>query len=167
MAFCGNCGEQHQGSKFCPNCGTPQAASVHAEQHQPPVMDEDEMTVWEGSSKNMTSAASGGRLTSSRYRLTNKSLYFDDGLLTSDSQQVPLWAVRDVDVKQGMLQKARGVGDVLVYVEHSDYTGRNGVRIKDIEGPLTVRDQVNKYAGKERREYDQRRRTQWYGRENR
>ena len=113
----------------------------------------------------MMSAASSGRLTSCcRYRLTNKAVYFDEGLLSSNAQQVPLWAVRDVDVRQGMIQKARGVGDVIVHVEHSDYTGRNVVHIKDVEGPLTVRDQLNEYAAKERREHDQRLRTQWYGR---
>jgi len=164
MAFCGNCGEEHQGSKFCPSCGSPQQASVAAEDHEPPVMDQDETTVWEGSSKNMMSAASSGRLTSCRYRLTNKSVYFDEGLLTSNSQQVPLWAVRDVDLKQGMLQKARGVGDIIVHVEHSDYTGRSVVEIRDVEGSLTVRDHLNKYANTERREHDQRQRTQYYGR---
>lgn len=112
----------------------------------------------------MMSAASSGRLTSCRYRLTSRALYFDEGLLSSNSQQVPLWAVRDVDVKQRMLQKARGVGDIIVHVEHSDYTGTNMVAIRDVEGPLTVRDQLNKYANQERREHDQRRRTQWYGR---
>lgn len=91
-------------------------------------------------------------------------MYFDEGLISTVSQQVPLWAVRDVDVRQGMLQKARGVGDVLVRVEHSDYTGRNLVEMRDVEGPLTVRDHLNKYASKERREHDQRSRTQWYGR---
>src|SRR5215203_1886325 len=166
MPFCANCGAEHQGSKFCPNCGAPQQPSVQAEEHTPPRMDEDETTVWEGSSKDFMSAASSGRLTSSRYRLTNKAIYFDEGLLSSNSQQVPLWAVRDVDVKQGMLQKARGVGDVIVRVEHSDYTGRSVVEIRDVEGPLTVRDHLNKYASKERSEYDQRQHTQWYGRDN-
>src|SRR3712207_4588883 len=102
MPFCGDCGEEHQGSKFCPNCGapqqagavpeqantTPQPTSVAAEVHTPPPMDEDETTVWEDSSKDMMSAASSGRLTSCRYRLTNKSIYFDEGLLSSNAQQV-------------------------------------------------------------------------------
>lgn len=78
----------------------------------------------------MMSAASSGRLTSCRYRLTNRAIYFDEGLLSSNSQQVPLWAVRNVDVKQRMLQKARGIGDVIVHVEHSDYTGTNAVEIR-------------------------------------
>lgn len=164
MAFCGECGTEHQGSKFCPNCGAPQTSSVAAEQHRPPNLDEDEMTVWEGASRNITSAASGGRLSSCRYRLTNKALYFDEGLISTTSQQVPLWAVRDIDVHQGMLQKARGVGSIVIHVQHSDYTGRDQVEIKDVEGPATIRDQLNKYAVNERRDHDQRQRTQWYGR---
>ncbi len=114
----------------------------------------------------MTSAASGGRLSSCRYRLTTKSIYFDEGLLSSNSQQVPLWAVRDIDVRQGMIQNARGVGTVIVHVEHSDYTGRNTVILQDIEGSLDVRDQLNKYAQRERRKHDQHQRTQWYGQSN-
>ncbi len=164
MPFCGNCGEEHGGSRFCPNCGSLQQAGTAVERHHPPAANDDETTIWEGSSRNMTSAASGGRLTSCRYRLTSKSVYFDEGLLSSNSQQVPLWAVRDVDVKQGMLQKARGVGDVIVRVEHSDYTGRNAVVLRDVEGPLTVRDHLNKHANRERREHDKSQRTQWYGR---
>ena len=170
MAFCANCGAADQEGKFCAECGSPQGkgmatqAPANVEGHVPPQMDDDETTVWEGSSKNMMSAASSGRLTSCRYRLTNKSVYFDEGLLSSNSQQVPLWAVRDVDVKQGMMQKARGVGDVIVHVEHSDYTGRSVVEIRDVEGPLTVRDHLNKYAHKARIEHDQRQRTQYYGR---
>ncbi len=167
MAFCRNCGTEHQGANFCPNCGTPQAAGTNVQQqHQPPRQDDEEAAVWEGASSDMMSAASSGRLSSCRYRLTTKSLYFDEGLLSSNSQQVPLWAVRDIDVKQGMVQKMRGVGTVIVHVEHSDYTGRNKVELRDIEGPLDVRDQLNRYAQRERLQYDQRQRTQWYGRGN-
>ena len=65
-----------------------------------------------------------------------------------------------------MLQKMRGVGTVIVHVEHSDYTGRDTVILQDIEGPLDVRDQLNKHAQRERRQHDQHQRTQWYGRGN-
>jgi hypothetical protein len=167
MAFCGECGAEQQGTRFCPNCGAPQAAGVTGEtsgQHRPPPVEEEERTVWEGSSRNLTSAASGGKLASCRYRLTSKYLYFDAGLISTTSEQVPLWAVRDIDVKQSLLQKARGVGDVVVHVQHSDYTGRERVDLRDIEGPADVRDQLNRYAHRERREHDQRQRTQWYGR---
>ena len=164
MAFCGNCGTEHEGANFCPNCGTPQGTGTAVEKHRPPQQDDEETAVWEGASNNMTSAASGGRLSSCRYRLTTKSIYFDEGMLSSNSQQVPLWAVRDIDVRQGMVQKMRGVGTVIVHVEHSDYTGRSMVEIRDVEGPLTVRDHLNKYAHKARLDHDQRQRTQYYGR---
>lgn len=164
MPFCGNCGEEHQGSKFCQNCGTPQQPGTSVSRPSGASTSEEESVIWEGSSKDMMSAASSGRLTSCRYRLTSKSIYFDEGLLTSNSQQVPLWAVKDVRVKQGMIQKARGVGDVIVHVEHPDFVGKNSVLFKDIEGPLTVRDQLGKYAINERREHDRHQKTQWYGR---
>lgn len=164
MPFCGNCGEENQGSNFCPNCGTPQQADAVAGAHKPPATEADEATIWEGSTKDMMAAASNGRLTSCRYRLTNKFVYFDEGLLSSNSQHVPLWAVKDVNVKQGMLQKARGVGDVIIHIDHPDYIGRKALLLRDIEGPLTVRDHLNKHASKERRDHDRREKTQWYGR---
>lgn len=37
--------------------------------------------------------------------------------MRTDSQQVPISAVLDVDVKQTMAQKARGVGSVIVHIQ--------------------------------------------------
>jgi hypothetical protein len=63
--------------------------------------------MWEGERKSLSSAATGGRMVSARYRITKEYIYFDAGLISSRSEQVPLWAVRDVDVKQSLAQKAR------------------------------------------------------------
>ncbi len=120
--------------------------------------------LWEGEAKDLTNLASDGRLVSCRYRLTNKALYFDEGLVTTVSQQVPLWAVRDIDIRQGFLQKRRGVADVVVTVQHSDYTGRSTVLVKDVEGALALRDLLNKHAQQERLDYQQRQQTRYFGR---
>ena len=119
MPFCPDCGTEHQGARFCPNCGIPQpgttAPGAHAAVATPSAPasipereEEDEKTVWEGEAKTVTKAATRGHLVTARYQLTNKTLYFQEGALSTRQQQVPLWAVRDIDVERSLTQKARG-----------------------------------------------------------
>ena len=74
---------------------------------------EQEGTLWSANGKPVTGIGAG------RYRLTSRYLYFETGTLRTDSQQVPISAVLDVDVKQTMTQKARGVFTVLVHIQRS------------------------------------------------
>jgi hypothetical protein len=115
----------------------------------------DGETLWEGEKKSLTNAATGGKVIGARYRITSEMIFFEAGLLSSSSEQVPMWAVRDVDVKQSMTQKARKVGDVIVRLEHSDYTGRSQVTLDSIEDPKSVRDLLNRAAGPARLAHQQ------------
>ncbi len=166
MPFCRNCGHQYQGAaKFCPECGHSQAPNVGAPEQAPEIGEaEAETTLWEGDSQNLAKAASGGRIVLSRYRITTRNLYFDAGLITTTSEQVPLWAVRDIDMKQYLVQKMRGLGDVIVHVQHSDYTGRAKVELRDVQNPAYVRELLNQHAQRERLAYQQRQQTHYYGR---
>ncbi len=166
MPFCRNCSHQYQGvAKFCPECGPSQAPNAAAPEQAPAIGEtEAETTLWEGESQDLTNAVSGGRVVTSRYRVTTRNLYFDAGLVTTTSEQIPLWAVRDIDMKQYLVQKLRGLGDVEVHVEHSDYTGRDTVLLRDIQSPASVRDLLNQHAQRERLAYQQRQQTRYYGR---
>jgi hypothetical protein len=82
----------------------------------------DPDTIWEGVGKPLTGL--GAR----RYRLTKRLLFFEKGMLSTNSQQIPVSNIVDVDVVQSMTQKARGVGTVVV---HS--AGGHTVRVEDIE----------------------------------
>lgn len=165
--FCTNCGSKLDGGKFCSNCGHRVEGSP--ESTASPEVDlglasqDAEHTVWEGASRELSSLASGGRFTKGRYKLTNRTLYFEEGMLSTSSQQLPLWAVRDVDLKQSMLQKLRGVGTLTVHVEHSDYTGLSNVVLRDIQEPRQVRDLLNQHCHRERLEYDRRQQTRYFG----
>ncbi len=164
MAFCTSCGSEVSGAKFCPNCGQPQGGTpLPAAQPQQTLPEAEEITVWEGTSKELSSLVSGGKLTKARYRLSNKALYFEQGMLSTTSQQVPLWAVRDLDVTQSLSQKMRGVGNITVHVEHSDYTGLAEIVLDSVEDPGTLRDKINQYAHRERLSYEQRRQTRYFG----
>ncbi len=101
---------------------------------------QDDLTLWEGSSQTLAGAASGGRA-ATRYRLTRTHLLIERGLMRSDCQQVPLLGVHDVDVKQSMTQRARGVGDVAVHVNHGAVA--ETVLIEAVKDPKAVRDLIN------------------------
>jgi hypothetical protein len=73
--------------------------------------DKDPDAIWQAVGKPMTGIGAG------RYKLTAHYLFFERGTLRTDSQQVPISAVLDVDVRQSMAQKARGVGTVLVHIQ--------------------------------------------------
>jgi uncharacterized membrane protein YdbT with pleckstrin-like domain len=102
----------------------------------------EEATIWEGQSQNITAMATGGRVVL-HYRLTTHYVYFERGGVTrTRSEQVPLLAVQDVDISQNLVQKSRGVGNVLVHIVR-----HNGVRetatIDSVPEPARVRDLVN------------------------
>jgi membrane protein YdbS with pleckstrin-like domain len=98
-------------------------------------------TVWEGSPQTLTSMATQGKVQSTRYRLTATALHVERGLVRTDSQQVPLIAVYDIDVKQSMTQKARGVGDVVVHIN----TGAHAetITLEQVQDPKKLRDLIN------------------------
>ena len=102
--------------------------------------------LWEGETKDLTSAATGGKVVRERYRITDEYIYVDKGILGSKEEQIPLWALRDIDVKQSIIQKARNVGDVFIRVEANDYTGAHAVSLVSIETPKEVRDLLNQHA---------------------
>jgi len=73
----------------------------------------DPEAIWRSTGRPLTGIGAG------RYRLTRHYLFFEKGALRTDSQQVPISAVVDVDVRQSVSQKARGVFTVVVHVQRS------------------------------------------------
>lgn len=66
--------------------------------------------LWEGASSQITGIGGG------RFRLTRHHLYFESGILRTDSQQIPVEHIYDVDVSQTMMQKSRGVFNVQIHL---------------------------------------------------
>ncbi len=164
MKFCSNCGQPADNTRFCSNCGQPIGGAPSQQLQAPPPQEDQEQTLWEGEAKDLSNLASGGRIARAKYRLTNRTLYFQQGVISTSSEQVPLWAVRDLDMRQSITQRVRGVGTIVVHVEHSDYTGRKEVVLDDIENPGRVRDLLNQSAQRERYTYEQRKQTRYFGR---
>jgi len=122
-----------------------------------PIGDPTEQTLWEGTAQTLTGAATGGRV-GARYRVTAWHLYFETGLVTTNSQQVPLAGVRDVDVKASMTQKARGIGDVVVHLTDQPQP----VTMEAVRDPKQVRDIVNQAAAAARAFYQRQQTTQYH-----
>ena len=102
--------------------------------------------LWSGERRDLTAAASRGRIATARYKITEDRLILEAGLLSSSEEYVPMWAVRDLDLKQSVAQRARGVGDVRVRLEHNDYTGKPEVVLESITDPKMVRDMIDRLA---------------------
>jgi len=102
----------------------------------------DDGAIWHAVGKPLTGIGAG------RYKLTDQYLFFEKGTLRTDSQQVPVGSIVDVDVKQSMGQKARGIGTVLVHVQRG--TAVEVVSMDDIPNPRDAQRIINEtvYAAK-------------------
>jgi hypothetical protein len=94
----------------------------------------DPDVVWAARGKPLTGIGAG------RYKLTRFYLFFEKGTLRTNAQQVPVASLTDIDVRQSMSQKARGVGDIVVHIQRA--TGVEVVTLEDIpnfrEGQLAL-----------------------------
>jgi uncharacterized membrane protein YdbT with pleckstrin-like domain len=77
-----------------------------------------------------------------RYRLTRHHLYFESGFLRTDSQQIPVEHISDIDVSQTMIQKARGVSNVLVHLQRPS-GATEVVTMENLTEARTVQDLLN------------------------
>jgi hypothetical protein len=110
----------------------------------------DPSTLWFGESKSPTGVAKA------RYRITKDRVWIESGVLGTRTESVPLWAVRDMDVRQAVWQRGKDVGDVVLNLEdpaygaHQDMFNLTGapesgttsgqVVLDNIERPYTVHD---------------------------
>lgn len=133
-----------------------QAKTTIGEQQQKRLeqLKDDPNTLWFGQSTDVTSKATG--MSKATYRLTKSALFIDSGLLGTRSDQVPLWAVKDIDVRQNVLQRGKDIGDIVLHLEDpalsvgqasafdlmANEPGMTSgeVLIDNIEGPHQLRD---------------------------
>jgi len=184
MAYCPNCGWQHDGTAhFCQQCGKPLGAAAAPPpaapmpappttaygagySHPAPPMGDtpdwisEEHDLWLGKTIDM---ATQGSLSPNHYRLTTRSLFYAHGRIGSMENSVPLWAVKGVTIDQSIVDKARHVGSLIVHVEHDDWTeGVTEVRLDDIENPQEIRDLILRQAREENYNYERRNQTMFY-----
>jgi hypothetical protein len=79
----------------------------------------DPNTLWFGESKNAATSAAG--VSKARYRITKDRVWIESGLLGTRTESVPLWAIKDMDVRQAVWQRGNDVGDVVLNLEDPGY----------------------------------------------
>ena len=84
---------------------------------------EDPNTLWFGESKDMSASATG--VAKARYRITKDRIQIESGMLGTRSESVPLWSVKDMDVRQAMWQRGKDVGDVVLTLEDPAYAAES------------------------------------------
>lgn len=80
--------------------------------------------LWSAVGKPITQIGGG------RYTLTPEYLHFESGTLRTNAQQIRTHEIHDVDAKQSMAQKARGLGTITLWADRSG--GREQVTLEDI-----------------------------------
>lgn len=118
----------------------------------------DPNTLWMGEGGSTAARKTG--MGTTFYRLTKDRLWIESGMFGSKSENVPLWAVKDVDVRQSMFQSGGEIGDVVLILEDASLSNNNAgmfntgnftgsqvpgagsgqVVIDNIEGPHKLRD---------------------------
>ena len=79
----------------------------------------DPNTLWFGESQNAATSAAG--ISKARYRITRDRVWIESGLLGTRTESVPLWAIRDMDIRQAVWQRGKDVGDVVLNLEDPAY----------------------------------------------
>jgi hypothetical protein len=139
---------------------------------------DDPDTVWFGESKDVTAKATG--MSKAHYRITRDRIWVESGLFGTRSESVPLWAVRDLDVRQNVMQRGKDIGDVVLHLEDPAYAtaqvgafdlgglgepggGRTSgeVVLDNIEGPYAVRDLLGPLVSEARAKKLRERQTQY------
>ena len=113
----------------------------------------DSNTLWFGESKNAATSAAG--VSKARYRITKDRVWIESGLLGTRTESVPLWSIKDMDVRIAVWQQGKDVGDVVLNLEDPSYganqdmfnmsgtiegTTTGQVVLDNIEGPYAVLD---------------------------
>ncbi|HEV8056303.1 MAG TPA: SHOCT domain-containing protein [Nocardioidaceae bacterium] len=83
---------------------------------------EDPNTLWFGESKDIGASATG--VAKARYRITKDRIQVESGMLGTRSESVPLWSVKDMDVRQAAWQRGKDVGDVVLTLEDAAYAAQ-------------------------------------------
>jgi hypothetical protein len=82
----------------------------------------DPSTLWYGESQNAATSAAG--VSKARYRITRDRVWIESGLLGTRTESVPLWAIRDMDIRQAVWQRTKDIGDVVLNLEDTAYGAR-------------------------------------------
>lgn len=171
MAFCPDCGtDNDDNARFCKSCGRqmadvadaqavmdPPVGITHADAEGRMIADDGlpvgedldsepggERILWRGRPSKVFSPR---KALTNRYKLTTERLMIERGFIGRRTEEVDLYRVHDVSVKQNVLERLFGFGDV--DVETADATAPNVAMINVVD-PDRVKDLVRQASRTER-----------------
>src|SRR5699024_10050013 len=177
MITCPDCGtENDESARFCDNCGrrldepapepdtatatepradvaggamTDSAGRLVADDGLPVGRDLDgipggERVIWEGRPSRLWSPRMA---LTNRYRLTNQRIVFEFGLIGRTTEEIELYRVTDVGVKQHPLERITHIGDI--YVASGDASAPTKY-LHNVSDPERVKDLIREASRQER-----------------
>jgi hypothetical protein len=171
MIFCPDCGTKNEdGARFCNNCGRSlqdvdevreatdpgqvgdqkdREGRLIADDGLPIGEDLDgipggERIIWQGRPSKLWSP----RLAiTNRYKITNQRLIIEYGFIGRRTEEVDLFRVNDVGVKQHPFERVTGIGDIFIAMSDSS---SNTKYLHNISAPDHVKDLLREAARQER-----------------
>ena len=152
--FCSDCGTPNTGGRFCSSCGRAFDAAKPSPAQEPggtstvlpndgTVADESEL--WRGAPDALLSPMAARTTT---YSLNAECLNITSGLVGKRGESIELYRVKDVTVKKGLKQRARGVGDVQIV--SSDQSAPR-ITLESVPDPDTVAALIRQLSSAARR----------------
>lgn len=171
MIYCPDCGTQNdEGARFCDNCGRRLDDVVQARAASQPVMTGDqqdsqgrpiaddglpvgedidgipggERLIWKGRPSKLWSPRMA---LTNRYTLTNQRLIVETGFIGRRTEEIDLFRVNDVGVKQHPLERITHIGDI--YLASADSSSPDRL-LHNITQPDRVKDLLREASRQER-----------------
>lgn len=171
MIFCPNCGsENDDDSHYCKKCGRALDDAREAKMAMDPptgnrVADAEgrliaddglpigedvdgvaggERRIWTGRPSKLLSPI---RAITRRYKLTNERLQIDSGFVSRRHEELDLYRVQDVEVRQGVLQRMLDKGDIWVF---SSDRSDDFVKLANVSDPVRAKDLIRQASRLER-----------------
>lgn len=148
MKFCPECGTKIEGMKFCPECGfkngseapdTPQTTNKAQSAEQVLLEFSTYLYGMEGKKKNVV-----GNIDISvpqfKYTLTSERLLIEKrGLVSAKKEEIELYKINDIEVRQGVAEKLQKIGDIEIV---SSDPSTPSITLKKIRDPFDVKETI-------------------------
>lgn len=154
MKFCPECGTKAAGMKFCPECGYKLGEVAAAAEVPPTPQQETKQTNEEKTlltfqtymfgmeNKKGTLGKFEVSLPQYNYELTTERLFIEKvGVISTKRDDIELYKIKDVTIKQGLKEKLGGFGDIEI---HSSDESHPTYTIKRIKDPNQVKEAIRR-----------------------
>jgi uncharacterized Zn finger protein (UPF0148 family) len=155
MKFCPECGTKAEGMKFCPECGYKIVAAAAAPvaptaQTQQPIAEQTgESTLLKFQTYMFGMENKKGMLgkfevslPQFNYELTTERLFIEKvGMISTKRDEIELYKIKDVTIKQGLKEKLGGFGDI--EIQSSDKTHPT-LTLKRIKDPNEIKEAIRR-----------------------